>query len=112
MRVPGLVLQPLLENAVGHGLAPRARGGRIDVSAVLDDGVLRIDVVDDGVGPALLVYDGNDRFNLDGDPTSLAAFEAALAGALRRDDPGVDLQWSNYLAGSDGRVTSYDLTTP
>ena len=57
VRVPGLVLQPLLENAVGHGLAPRARGGRIDVSAVLDDGVLRIDVVDDGVG---LAGDGDD----------------------------------------------------
>ena len=57
VRVPGLVLQPLLENAVGHGLAPRARGGRIDVSAVVDDGVLRIDVVDDGVG---LAGDGDD----------------------------------------------------
>lgn len=50
VRVPALVLQPLVENAVGHGLAPRAGGGRIDVSAVLDGGVLRIDVVDDGVG--------------------------------------------------------------
>ena len=57
VRVPGLVLQPLLENAVGHGLAPRARGGRIDVSAVLDDGVLHIDVVDDGIG---LAGDGDD----------------------------------------------------
>lgn len=57
VRVPGLILQPLVENAVGHGLAPRARGGRIDVSTVLDDGVLRIDVVDDGVG---LSGDGDD----------------------------------------------------
>ena len=52
VRVPGLMLQPLIENAVGHGVAPRARGGRIDVSAALDRGVLRIDVVDDGVGLA------------------------------------------------------------
>ena len=50
VRVPGLILQPLIENAVGHGLAPRARGGRVDVSTGLDGGVLRIDVVDDGVG--------------------------------------------------------------
>ncbi|MCY4666304.1 MAG: S-layer homology domain-containing protein [Acidimicrobiaceae bacterium] len=68
-------------------------------------------VVDDGTGPALLVYDGNDRFNLEGDPTSMAGFEAALATALRRDAPGVELEWSNYLAGSDGRVTEYDLST-
>ena len=50
VRVPGLILQPLVENAVGHGLAPRARGGRIEVSTALDNGALRIDVVDDGVG--------------------------------------------------------------
>ena len=50
VRVPGLILQPLIENAVGHGLAPRARGGRIDVSALVEKGMLRIDVVDDGVG--------------------------------------------------------------
>ncbi len=50
VRVPGLVLQPLVENAVGHGLAPRARGGRIDVSTRLDGGMLRIDVADDGAG--------------------------------------------------------------
>ena len=58
VRVPGLILQPLVENAVGHGLAPRARGGRIDVSTVLDGGALRIDVVDDGVGLSRAVDDG------------------------------------------------------
>ena len=50
VRVPGLILQPLIENAVGHGIAPRAGGGRIDVSAELEGPALRIDVVDDGVG--------------------------------------------------------------
>ena len=50
VRVPGLVLQPLVENAVGHGLAPRACGGRIGVSTRLDGDMLRIDVVDDGAG--------------------------------------------------------------
>ena len=50
VRVPGLLLQPLVENAVGHGIAPRARGGRVDISTALDEGVLRVDVVDDGVG--------------------------------------------------------------
>ena len=50
VRMPGLLLQPLVENAVGHGLAPRVGGGRVDVSAALDGGLLRIDVVDDGVG--------------------------------------------------------------
>lgn len=67
-------------------------------------------VVDDGDGPVLLVYDDNDRFDRRGVPTSMAAFEAELAIALRRTEPGVTLEWSNYRAGSDGRVTEYDLT--
>ena len=50
VRVPGLILQPLIENAVGHGLAPRAHGGRIDVSTIVEKDMLRIDVVDNGVG--------------------------------------------------------------
>ena len=67
-------------------------------------------VVNDGDGPVLLVYDDNDRFNLRGEPTSMAAFEAVLAAALRQDSPGVTLEWSNYRAGSDRRVTEYDLS--
>ena len=48
--VPNLVLQPLVENAVRHGIAPRAPGGRIDVSARLDRDTLIIEVCDDGPG--------------------------------------------------------------
>ena len=79
--------------------------------AVLTGDVRRREiVVNDGTGPVLLVYDGNDRFNLEGDPTSMAGFEAALAAALRLATPGVELEWSNYLANSDSRVTEYDLS--
>ncbi len=68
VRVPGLILQPLIENAVGHGLAPRARGGRVDVSAALEGRLLRIDVVDDGVGLSVagerLIRDGHGLGNI------------------------------------------------
>ncbi|WP_204002343.1 sensor histidine kinase [Micromonospora lutea] len=49
--VPPLVLQPLAENAVRHGLAPRAGGGRVLVAAHRDGDTLRLVVEDDGVGP-------------------------------------------------------------
>ncbi len=62
VRLPGLILQPLIENSVGHGLAPRARGGRIDVSTAVDGSRLRIDVVDDGVG----LSDAGERLIRDG----------------------------------------------
>lgn len=49
-RVPGLILQPLVENAVGHGVAARADGGTVRIAARLADGGLQLDVADDGVG--------------------------------------------------------------
>ena len=83
VRVPGLILQPLVENAVGHGLAPRARGGRIDVSTVLDGGVLRIDVLDDGVGLSgegdPLIRDGHGLGNVAGRLQASYGARAALA---------------------------------
>jgi len=47
-RVPALLLQPLVENAIRHGLALRRDAGRIDIEASAVDGAVRIAVVDDG----------------------------------------------------------------
>jgi sensor histidine kinase YesM len=44
------VLQPLVENAIRHGIAPHARPGRITVSAERDDGELVLQVLDNGNG--------------------------------------------------------------
>ena len=49
-RVPTLLLQPLVENALRHGLAPRAAAGRLTIAATRDNGRLRVEVQDDGVG--------------------------------------------------------------
>jgi two-component system LytT family sensor kinase len=48
--VPNLILQPLVENAVRHSIAPRASGGRIEICARREDGNLTIEVRDDGLG--------------------------------------------------------------
>jgi len=50
--VPTLILQPLVENAVHHGLARAARPGRIDVSVHVDAPMLCIEVRDTGAGPS------------------------------------------------------------
>ena len=50
--VPALLLQPLVENSIQHGLEPKVSGGRIDVRATREDGRLRLDVTDTGVGNA------------------------------------------------------------
>jgi sensor histidine kinase YesM len=48
--VPNLVLQPLVENAIRHGIAPRISGGRVDVTARQVGGGLTLTVRDNGVG--------------------------------------------------------------
>jgi signal transduction histidine kinase len=50
IKVPVLLLQPFVENAVKHGVSQRARGGTVSVSLRLDEAKLRADVDDDGVG--------------------------------------------------------------
>ncbi|MEA2336973.1 MAG: two-component system, LytTR family, sensor kinase [Thermoanaerobaculia bacterium] len=49
-RVPTLALQPLIENAIHHGIASRPEGGSIAIAARRDAGSLHISVTDDGVG--------------------------------------------------------------
>jgi hypothetical protein len=48
--VPPLLLQPLVENAIKHGLEPQRGAGELHVSAALDGGVLVLSVADSGRG--------------------------------------------------------------
>lgn len=49
-RVPSLILQPIVENAVKHGIAKRAQGGAIEISAARVNGKLTLSVYNDGPG--------------------------------------------------------------
>ena len=49
-QVPNLILQPLVENAIRHGIALRNSSGTVGVSARPDDGFLEMTVYDDGPG--------------------------------------------------------------
>ncbi|NRR32922.1 histidine kinase [Oxalobacteraceae bacterium] len=48
--LPTLLLQPLVENAIEHGLEPKIEGGRVHIRAQVVDGQLAICVDDDGLG--------------------------------------------------------------
>ena len=47
---PSMMLQTLVENAIKHGLEPKAEGGRLEISAEIVDGQLAVHVHDDGKG--------------------------------------------------------------
>src|SRR5690242_17972399 len=49
-QIPSLILQPLVENALKHGLGPKPGRGQLRISAELADERIRLRVEDDGVG--------------------------------------------------------------
>jgi two-component system, LytTR family, sensor kinase len=48
--VPSILLQPLIENSIKHGLEPRLHGGTVTLRSRLEGDRVRIEVADDGVG--------------------------------------------------------------
>ena len=85
-RVPALVLQPIVENAIHHGLAARLDAGRIDVDARVEGAALVICVTDDGaadgdtINGAERVGIGNTRARLEAMYGGRASLALALAG--------------------------------
>ena len=99
-RVPHLILQPLVENAIRHGIAPRIEPGRVTISATrgADDRFLHLQVRDDGPGvdPGRQararkgvgltniqsrleqLYDGQHRFALENHPEGGVAVKISL----------------------------------
>jgi two-component system, LytTR family, sensor kinase len=52
-QIPSLILQPLVENALKHGLGPKPGPGHLRISARAEGDQLRLTVDDDGMGPSL-----------------------------------------------------------
>jgi signal transduction histidine kinase len=86
--LPPLLLQPLVENAIKHGLEPKVEGGRIEVRAARERDRLVLTVRDTGVGLAAPAGDGTqfgllqvrERLaTLYGDAASLTLADAADA---------------------------------
>jgi hypothetical protein len=48
--IPTLLLQPLIENALKHGLAPRREGGTLTIRTQSEPGFISIFIIDDGIG--------------------------------------------------------------
>jgi len=58
LSVPNLILQPIVENAIRHAIAPRSTSGRIEITAGMQNENLCLQVKDNGPGIRLPVPDG------------------------------------------------------
>ncbi len=81
--VPSFSLQPLVENAIKHGIMPRNRGGAITIAASRNDGRLVVAVSDDGLGfrdkPEALLGRGTGLKNIKGRLSGLYRTEGILS---------------------------------
>jgi sensor histidine kinase YesM len=62
--LPPLALQPLVENALRHGIASRLEGGTIAIEAARNNGSLELTVSDNGIGFPLRSQEGTGLGNL------------------------------------------------
>ncbi len=108
--VPSFCLQPLVENAIRHAIAPRASGGTMWIRAATRDGVLDIEVKDDGPGAKPDAPTSNARQGLRLVRQRLEALYGERAGFEILTSPGqgfairvtVPIQYRTPVAG---RVT-------
>lgn len=58
LKLPSLIIQPLVENSIKHGILKRREGGKVSISAVKKDDGCLISIEDDGVGIEQNIIDG------------------------------------------------------
>jgi sensor histidine kinase YesM len=84
-RVPNLILQPLVENAIRHGIAVRPDPGRIQIQAGRENGFLHLSVSDTGPGlQALPSRKNGDRHLEDSEPVPIFSKGIGLANTRAR----------------------------
>jgi two-component system, LytTR family, sensor kinase len=86
-RVPNLILQPLVENAIRHGIEPHTKPGRVELRAQREAGTLVLEVCDNGAGirkdePA------GERVGLSNTRARLRTLYGEAHGFELRDAPG------------------------
>jgi two-component system, LytTR family, sensor kinase len=88
-QVPNLILQPMVENAVKHGIAKRVQGGAIRIAAVRSNGRLELSVYNDGPGLAAGWEQSHNGIGLVNVRTRLQSlYGEAFELSMRNREPG------------------------
>ena len=98
-RVPNLILQPLVENAVRHGVAPRPTEGTVEIRARRRNGQVELQVRDDGPG-------------IDDMRKETAATGIGLSNTRARLDKLYGAAHSFHLSSADGGGTRVTIMIP
>lgn len=110
VKVPRLVLQPLLENAFYHGIKPLRRPGTVIVTAARAGELVTLDVADDGKGMNdRKLTEVRDAFSGEID---LAAAHIGLTNVAQRLRILFDTQAGVEIESAPGRGTTVRLTIP
>lgn len=98
IRVPSLILQPLVENAIKHGISKAARGGRVEISARLEnsgansgaevDLVLRVNDTGAGADENALQKGRSERIGLNNIEQRLLSYYGRSASLTIKSTPG------------------------
>ena len=86
--VPPLILQPLVENAVRHGISAVSSAGTVEVTAAIGDGVLSLTVRDDGPGMGHATTQAGSGTGLRNTRERLAQLYGTRAGLRIVNGPG------------------------
>jgi two-component system LytT family sensor kinase len=87
-RIPNLLLQPLVENAILHGVVPKGRPGLVEVRGWIADGQLHLEVRDDGPGLGAGPARAKEGIGLTNTRERIAKIYGAHGHLSLRSEPG------------------------
>jgi sensor histidine kinase YesM len=87
-RIPNLLLQPLVENAILHGIAPKSGPGRVDVLGRVERGRLHLEVRDDGPGLGAGAQRAKEGIGLSNTRERIAKIYGGHGELLLHSEPG------------------------
>ena len=92
IRVPALIIQPFIENAIWHGLVPKERGGRLLVTVRKNNGAIECIIDDNGIGRELsLKYKAQYESSHQSKGISLTRTRLELDKFLNNREDGIEI---------------------
>lgn len=113
IRIPSFTMQPLVENAIVHGIARKEQGGKVSVSIELKDGgMVEITISDDGLGMKREMLDSLLERLRDSDENSTAKIGIGLGNIYRRINTLYKGAGGLEIESEEGRGTRIVLSIP